>query len=77
MTVWISALIPRKGADTYGGVRLQVSSSEQKCYQDLAAWLCDEDIIGKNPTKKKIIERLDSEVENSEILLWKVEKQEL
>jgi hypothetical protein len=39
MKVWVSALIPMKGSDIYDGVRLQVSTSEEEAYHDLACWL--------------------------------------
>jgi hypothetical protein len=37
--IWVSALVPVEGADTYDGVRLQASLSEVDCYRDLAEWL--------------------------------------
>lgn len=73
--MWISALIPKEGADCYDGIRLQASATEKAAYRDLAEWMESEGGESlKNASVKTIREALDS---CPEILTWKVEKQEI
>lgn len=40
-TIWISALVPTEGADTYDGIRIAISDTEEEAFDDLFEWLCD------------------------------------
>lgn len=90
MKIWISALIPRQGADVYEGVRLQVSLSESDCYRDLGEWLTDstdweyeeedgvaDDFDLETATVQDIEDALDDARDQEYIRLWKVETQEV
>ena len=72
-TVWISALIPARGADCYEGVRVQASLTEQDCYRDLHEWLQDGDDYMTDFESVASTAALLSGSE--EVQLWKVEEQ--
>lgn len=78
MRIWISALIPAHGADTYDGVRLQASLSEEDCYRDLAEWLEIE-----YESNVQVAAALDAQLDvfkqrsGYELDRWKVEAQEV
>lgn len=71
--IWISALVPTQGADTYGGVRIGTHDSEEDALDDLRDWLNDqggEDV----PDAANIAEALD---ESPQVAYWNVESREI
>jgi hypothetical protein len=91
MTIWISALIPRSGADCYEGVRLAIGLTEEECYRDLAEWLTDfhnqsyeddEDLEWpkldwETASLREIEDALNEATDDGPIRLWKIETREL
>lgn len=72
---WVTALIPQKGADTYEGVRLQASDSRAEAFRDLAQWLERDDLDPETATEEEVTAAMNDAVENSEVLLWKLQEQ--
>lgn len=73
--VWISALIPAVGADTYDGVRVSAFLTEEDCYRDLADWL---EIFYES--NAQVAAALDEAVDWDDdlgIKCWKVEEQRI
>jgi hypothetical protein len=74
--IWVTALIPQKGADAYDGVRLQASDSRAEAFRDLAEWLDREEVNPATATEEEITAAMNDARDNYEILLWKIEEQE-
>lgn len=78
ITVWISLLVPREGADTYNdcGVRVQVSLTKEDCFRDLADWL-EVEYESVEATQDALGEAMDEESarEGYGVRHWHVEEQ--
>lgn len=77
LTVWVSTLIPKIGADTYDGVRVQVSPTERDCYADLAEWLeinyADNEDLEK--LKRIVSDGFEEDREGFAVEHWNVQEQ--
>jgi len=88
--VWVSTLVPVKGADIYtGNVRVVVFSSGIAAYRDLVEWCKgesfamegdqenDPDIPLAKLDRTSMEMVLNEEVENNQILSWGVDQYEV
>jgi dsDNA-binding SOS-regulon protein len=76
MKIWVTALIPTRGADTYEGVRTGAALSERDAYLELLSFFdTAEDVtLDRTSTNEEIAEVLNS---HREVQLWKIEEQEV
>ena len=75
--IWISALVPKQGAEVYDGIRLTVSTNERKAWEDLNEWLAeeDEDLISSGLPDKEFIMGVYLALNSSKkVLFWNVER---
>jgi hypothetical protein len=73
--IYISALVPQRGADCYGGVRISVFDSERDAHLDLLEWLSiDQEGWEQmaSPSNEEIANALN---ESEQVLAWNIEEQ--
>jgi hypothetical protein len=76
MKVWVTALMPTKGADVYEGIRTGAALSEREAYLELLDFFdtADDVELDQTATNEQIIDLLNS---HPEVNFWKIESQEV
>jgi hypothetical protein len=74
-SVWVSVVVPSRGADTYDGARVMASTTEDSCYKDLEYFLTE--VLGAyvaGSSNQHVITTLNQQVHEGSLRLWKVEE---